>query len=124
MRNKIVLSGMEFYGRHGVHPEEAVLGARFVVDCEMRLADGAMPDRLDATVDYAAVYESIYQEVTRERFDLIEALAGRIADRLLREQPLLEAVLVRVHKPHAPIPGIFRDVYAEVEISRTPAGPL
>ena len=122
MRNRVVLSGMEFYGRHGVHPEEAVLGARFVVDCEMRLADGAVTDRLEATVDYGAVYESVREAVTGDRFDLIEALAGRIAERLMREQPLLAAVVVRVHKPHAPIPGVFRDAYAEAEISRADIG--
>jgi len=122
MENKVVLAGMEFYGRHGVHPEEATLGARFVVDCEMRLRDGLIPDRLEATVDYAAVYESVRQEVTEGRCHLIEVLAGRIADRLMREQPRLEGVVVRVHKPHAPIPGVFRDAWAEAALSRSDAG--
>jgi dihydroneopterin aldolase len=80
-------------------------------------------DRLEVTVDYGAVYESIRAVVTEERFDLIEALAGHIAERLMQEHPLLAAVVVRVHKPHAPIPGIFRDAYAEAELSRVSAGP-
>ena len=45
----------------------------------------------------------------------VEVLADRIADRLLSDFPKLERVRVRVHKPFAPLPGIFRDVCAELE---------
>ena len=38
----VSISGLEVVGHHGVHPEERVLGQRFVVDVEMFLAhDGA-----------------------------------------------------------------------------------
>jgi len=115
---RIVLEGLEFYGRHGARPEESRLGARFVVDVEMEVAFEGRGDRLEATVDYAAVYARVAAAVGGRRFYLIEALAEHIAEMLLEEFSNLEAVRIRVHKPHAPIPGVFRDVYAEVERRR------
>lgn len=115
---KVVLSGLEFHGRHGVFEEEAVFGARFLVDVELVWDWRGLRDRIDDTVNYAHVYETVQHEVTEQRYKLIEMLASRIAARLLAEHPRLQTVLVRVHKPHAPIAGIFRDVYAEVELSR------
>jgi len=115
---RIVLKGLEFYGRHGARPEEESLGARYVVDVEMSVAFEGRGDDLEATVDYAAVYARVAEAVENRRFYLIEALAEHIAGALIEAFPRLEAVLVRVHKPHAPIPGVFRDVYAEVERRR------
>ncbi len=115
---RIVLAGLEFYGRHGARPEENRLGARFVVDVEMEVAFEGKGDRIEATVDYAAVYDRVARAVEGRRFYLIEALAEHIAEALIAEFENLEAVRVRVHKPHAPIPGVFRDVYAEVERRR------
>lgn len=57
--------------------------------------------------------------MTEKTHQLIEVLADRIADRLLSDFSRLERVKVRVHKPFAPLPGIFRDVYAEIEKERT-----
>jgi len=118
---RIALIGLEFYGRHGVKPEEGALGARFIVDVELEIAYEGKGDRLAATVDYAAVHRLVAEVVTGERFYLIEALADALAERLLHAFPKVEALVVRVHKPHAPLPGVFRDVYAEVTKKR-PAG--
>jgi len=115
--DKIVLSGLEFHARHGVFEEETSLGARFVVDVELSFPISG-EDRLEATADYSAVYELVRLEVTTRRFYLIEALAHHLAVRLLAAQPLVREVTVRVHKPHAPLPGIVRDVYAEVTRAR------
>ena len=116
-RDKLVLAGLEFHARHGVFETESQFGARFVVDVELFLPlSGA--DDLAATVDYSAVYDLVRVQVTEARFYLIEALAHQLAELVLAAQPLVQAVVVRVHKPHAPLPGIVRDVYAEVKRDR------
>ncbi len=114
--DKIVLSGLEFHGFHGVFPEEATLGARFIVDVELFLV---FPDQdnHEATVDYASVYELIRNEVIEKRYDLIESLAQAIAKSILSGHDKVLRVIVRVHKPHAPLPGVVRDVYVEVDHS-------
>jgi 7,8-dihydroneopterin aldolase/epimerase/oxygenase len=115
--DRIVLSGLEFFARHGVFAEETALGGRFVVDVEMfvPLADVV---NLEETVNYASVFEAVKLETTEQRHALIESLANRIAARVLTEHALVVRVLVRVHKPHAPIPGVFRDVFVEVDRGR------
>ena len=111
--DKIVLSGLEFYARHGVFDEENTLGARFVVDVELSLPLSE-EDVLSQTVDYGEVYDLVRGVMQGEPYKLIEALAHHIAARLLRDQPLVQTLTVRVHKPHAPLPGVVRDIYAEV----------
>lgn len=117
-QGRLVLQGLVFHAYHGHCPEEAVLGGRFVVDVEMRLSLAEIQDDLSRTVDYAQVYEMVRQEVTGQRRRLIETLADQIAERLWQSYPQLEALTVRVHKPHAPLPGLFEDVYVEVDRRR------
>jgi dihydroneopterin aldolase len=117
--DRIVLSGMEFHAHHGALVEEERLGARFTVDLELGLAmDLGKEDRLAATVDYARLYERVRELVTGSRHRLIETLAAVIARAVLAEEPLVSTVLVRVHKPHAPLPGVVRDVFVEVRRAR------
>ncbi len=118
MSSKVVLSGMEFHAHHGVYEEEARFGARFVVDTELHWDFSDLPDELDRAVNYEQVFAAVQHETTQTRVQLIEVLAGNIARRLLREQALLDAVTVRVHKPHAPLPGVLRDVTAELTVTR------
>ena len=115
---KVVLKGLAFHGRHGVYEEESVFGARFVVDAEMHYAFAEIADELPQAVNYAAVYDLVAQIVTEERWKLLEALCGRLGRALLESQVQLSAVTVRVHKPHAPLPGVFEDVYAELHLVR------
>lgn len=111
--DRIVLVGLEFHGYHGLHPEERAFGARYIVDVEMELQLSS-EDALAATIDYSVVYALVRREVTEKRYNLIEALASRLADKLMAHYDKLARLTVRVHKPHAPLPGVVRDVYAEV----------
>ena len=110
--------GLEFYGKHGRYPEENRLGARFVVDLELEVAFEGRPDTLEATVDYGAVYVLVQELVTQKRYYLIESLAEALALGVLAEFSEISSATVRVHKPHAPLPGVFRDVFVETSRSR------
>lgn len=116
--SRVVLEGLEFFGRHGVFEAEMQLGARFVVDAELQYDFANLNDDISEAVNYAEAYALIARLVTQERFDLIETLAARIARDLLAAHAPLQAVTVRVHKPSAPIVGIFRDIYAELTLKR------
>ena len=71
-RDLIRLCNMQFYGRHGVNPEEQVLGQRFEVDVDLRVdtRPAALQDDLRLTINYAQVYKAVKQIVEEERFDL------------------------------------------------------
>lgn len=117
MSDRIVLTGMAFQARHGVHEHEQLVPQRFEVDLELGLdlRSAAATDDLAATVDYAAVYELVRSVVEGERLRLIEALAGAIAERVLAAYPVDE-VTVRVRKPEVRLGGPLD--HAGVEIRR------
>ena len=118
---KIVLTGMEFHAFHGVHDYELERGARFVVDLELSVAPPAS-DTLFETVDYSRVFAAVKAVVTGRRFKLIEALAAAIADEVMANETRVVELLVRVHKPHAPLHDIVRDVHYELTRRRGPNG--
>lgn len=111
----IHLRGMQFFAYHGVMPEEKVLGQKFVLDVDLYrdLRAPGVSDRVTDTINYAEVYQHIKDIVTGERFHLLERLAERIAEQVLGEFSC-QAIRVEVHKPQAPIPGVFEDASVEI----------
>ncbi len=69
------------------------------------------------TLDYSALAVAVHERVATERWDLIERVAGRIAD-LVMEDRRARSVEVSVHKPAAPIPVPFDDVIVTVRRER------
>lgn len=121
MRDRITLKGMAFYGYHGVLREEKSLGQRFLVDVTvyLDLAPAGESDNLLKGVDYAEIYHTVKILVEGERFNLIEALAERIAAEVLTGFPRVDQVTVTVTKPEVPIPGILEGVQVEVTRRRS-----
>jgi dihydroneopterin aldolase/2-amino-4-hydroxy-6-hydroxymethyldihydropteridine diphosphokinase len=119
MTDRIVLQGVSARGFHGVLASEKRDGQTFVVDVvmEVDLAPAGASDDLNDTVNYAEVAGDIVALIEGESLDLIEALAARIADRVLA-RPLVEAVEVTVHKPQAPVGHPFTDVQVKVTRER------
>ena len=103
MPDKIILEGMQFYGYHGVNPEERVLGQRYVVDLtvDIDLSRAGETDRLEDTVSYARIYRSVRAVMEGEPRNLLESAAQ---DRVLSEFPV-DAVSVTVKKPNPPVRG-------------------
>lgn len=126
MADLIRLVGISATGHHGVLPEERRDGQTFVADVTLHLdtREAAAGDRLDATVDYAAVAVRVTDILAGEPADLIETVAERIAAALLAD-PRVGAVDVVLHKPQAPIPVPFADVTVEIHRDRAvpPAVP-
>lgn len=120
MTDRIVLTGMRFYGYHGVFPEETRLGQSFVVDVELHadLRQAGETDDLRASVNYARVYKAVKSILEGRPHKLIEALAESVARHLLDAFPVVKAVVVRVHKPKAPIPGPIDGVMVEIRRRR------
>ncbi len=124
MTDRILLTGLVFHGRHGVFPAERELGARFAVDVEatLDLRAAGESDALPASADYAAMYEQVRAVLEGPSHNLLEAVAEEVARRLLAAFPPLEAVVVRVAKPAAPIAGATTGTVAvEIRRARPPA---
>ncbi|MGA9774972.1 MAG: dihydroneopterin aldolase [Candidatus Dormiibacterota bacterium] len=94
-----MLSGLRYFGRHGVHQAERELGSHFVVDVEVAsdLAPAAASDRLEDTLSYSVIEAAVRAQVEGPSCQLLEALAGKIVDAVLA-LPGAEGAVVRVTK--------------------------
>jgi len=110
---------MVFYGYHGVHDEERKLGQRFVVTVQLHTLaeEDANIRQLEDTVDYTKVYADIKEIMETNQFQLLEACANTVGDRLLADFPMVWQVSVCIQKPSVPIQGILKSV--EVELIRS-----
>ncbi len=119
MSDEIRLIGLRAIGHHGVFPEEKRNGQEFIVDVVLHtdLRAAGASDDLSETIHYGEVADDVVARITGPSYDLIEALAERIAeDALARDR--VAAVEVTVHKPGAPIPHHFSDVLVQVRRER------
>lgn len=108
----IKLTGVSAIGYHGVFAHEKCDGQPFITDVVLHLDIGAAAatDDLGKTADYGAVAEVVVSMIAGEPFDLIETLSVRMAEKLIAQFAVLDAVEVTIHKPKAPIQVPFRDV--------------
>ena len=120
--DRIVLEGMQFYGFHGVNPEEQALGQSYLVDLavELDLSQAGQSDRLDDTVSYTHLYRVVQWVMEGESRNLLETAAQAIADQVLAQFPV-DAVSVSVKKPRPPVRGSVIE-HAMVEIYRRREG--
>lgn len=115
--DRVILKGMQFYGHHGVLPQERELGWHFEVDVEMGLdlERAGREDDISFTVDYAEVFKVVEKLATGSSYHLLEAVAEAVARGILECFPVKE-VSIRVKKTAAPFKGAYR--YMAVEIRR------
>ncbi len=120
MSDRIVLTGLQATGHHGVLEQERRDGQAFIVDVtlEVDTRAAARSDDVAHTVNYAEVAERVVAHIQGEPVNLIETLAERIATDLLGLY-LVNAVEVAVHKPHAPIEATFADVSVSIRRERS-----
>lgn len=118
--DRISLRGISGHGHHGVFDFERERGQRFVVDvtCWLGLGTAAASDDLNDTLDYGGLAKAVVADIEGQPLNLIEALAGRIADTCLAS-PRVQTVEVTVHKPEAPINADVADVAVTLTRSRT-----
>ncbi len=120
MQNIIRIKQATFYAYHGVLSEEQSVGGKFEADVDIytNFSGAAYKDSLKQTVDYDKVYKFMYQLALERKYYLIETLAVRIADELLKKFTQIEKVAVRVRKNNPPLGGVVDCVEVEVIKSR------
>jgi dihydroneopterin aldolase len=106
------VTGIKALGYHGVLPQEATEGQDFIVDLliTLDLRAVSLSDDLQETINYADLAQIAYDNIVGERVQLIERLAGRIAEEISSAYSQITSVSVTVHKPHAPVTVDFEDI--------------
>ena len=120
MSDRIFIAGLSLHAYHGVMPYEGKVGQTFTIDIELDidLAEAARSDKVVDTVSYDKVVTCTSAAFCAQKFRLIEAAAGKVADAVLTGFPRVHKIKVTIHKPHAPIAATFSDVGVTLERSR------
>ena len=116
--DKIKIQDLEIYAKHGVFPEENVLGQKFLVSAVLHVdaRRAGQTDALEDSVDYGAVCHLVDRIMRENTFKLIERAAEVVAQSVLDEFPLIQRIQLEIKKPWAPI-GL-PVAYVSVEIDR------
>ena len=103
--DSILIRNLEVFANHGVHPEEKVLGQKFLLDAVLTLdlADAGDSDALEDSVSYGDVIRLLRKEMLRHNDQLLERVAGRLAEVVLLTFPSLKKVELTLKKPWAPV---------------------
>lgn len=100
----IVLQHVRFHAYHGVLPQERLTGNDYVVDLRVKydVEAATVSDQVEDTLNYAEVYQLLEQEMAVPSA-LIERVAGRIAARLERNFPSIQAIDLKIMKLNPPM---------------------
>jgi dihydroneopterin aldolase len=120
MSDRISLRALRILGVHGALPEEEHRAQPFEVDLDLSvdLSAAGRTDALHDTVDYGAVVGAVERVVTGERHRLLERLATRVADDVLRLDTRITAVTVTVRKVRPPVPVDLGSAGVTIDRSR------
>jgi dihydroneopterin aldolase len=116
----VEITGLSLYTHHGVSDAEQEVGQRLVLDLRLDVgeSDATVTDRLEDTVDYGEVCQTVALVAQQRSYRTLERLCAAIADRLL-DDFAAESVWVKAAKPEPPIPLPVEEV--AVEVWREPA---
>ena len=102
----IKLTNIRTFSYHGCLEEEAKIGSDYRVDLTIKtnLEPSAQTDELTDTVDYVDLNRIVVEEMAI-RAKLLEHVAKRIIDRVLKELHMVTKIEVEVTKLNPPIGG-------------------
>ena len=100
----IHLRNVRFHAFHGVMPQERRVGAYFLVNLRVGYpSEKAMrSDEVADTLNYAALYAVVRQEMMTPS-NLLEHVAGRIADAVIKAFPQVTSIDLELTKENPPM---------------------
>lgn len=114
--DKIHIKKLEVFARHGVFPEENVLGQKFVISAILHISTrkAGVLDELEYSVNYGEVSRFMTDFMTAHTWKLLESAAEHLAEALLLRYPLLVQVDLEIEKPWAPVGLPLQTVSVEI----------
>src|ERR671924_294626 len=113
----VQITGLSLFTHHGVTKAEQDAGQRLVFDISLDVEDceATVTDKLEDTIDYGAVCDTVIYVATERSYRTLERLCTAIAD-TLSDRFAASGVVVRATKPEPPLPVAVDEV--SVEVSR------
>ena len=115
----IKLKNIKVFAYHGCLDEEGKIGSDYRVDLKVKgdLTNSANSDELADTIDYVQLNKIVKEEMAI-RSKLLESVAERINNRVLKEIIMVQKVTVSVSKINPPIGGNVAEVSVTISKSR------
>ena len=115
--DQIQIKNLEVFAKHGVFPEENVLGQKFVISAALYTAtrEAGKTDDLTKSIHYGEISHWIKRFLEEHTYQLLETAAERLAEELLLQTERLERVRLQLQKPWAPIGLHLEAVSVEIE---------
>ncbi|MFP2997901.1 dihydroneopterin aldolase [Spongiivirga sp. MCCC 1A20706] len=115
----IEVTNIKVYAYHGCLVEEGKIGSDYRVDLKVEadLSKSAQTDSLKDTVDYVLLNQIVKEEMAI-RSKLLEEVADRILNRILKESSLVQEASVWVSKINPPIGGNVEKVTIKMSKKR------
>jgi len=100
----ISLRNVRFHAFHGVMPQERRVGADFLVNLRVGypLEKAMQTDEVSDTLNYAALYAVVKAEMMQPS-NLLEHVAGRIADAIVGHFPQVTSIDLELTKQNPPM---------------------
>lgn len=117
---KVFVKNIRLHAYHGVLKQERVIGNDYLVSVSVTcsLGNAVKSDSVDDTINYAAVYELVKEEMAVPS-NLVEHVAGRIAQRVLDRFSLADDVTVEVVKVNPPMGAVCDGAGVELSLHRS-----
>ncbi|MGA0373799.1 MAG: dihydroneopterin aldolase [Flavobacteriaceae bacterium] len=108
---KIILKEIRVYAFHGCMEEEKKIGSDYIINLEVEtdMINPTESDDIADAVDYVILNKIVKEEMS-VRSKLLEHVAQRIIDRVLKQFSEVESVVVSVAKKNPPIGGDVGEV--------------
>lgn len=115
----IFVNDIQLHAYHGVMPQEQLTGNDYLVSVSAQypIDKAIATDDVQHTLNYAMVYDIVKEEMGISS-KLVEHVAGRIAQHLMKQFADISAVRVRVTKLNPPMGAQCAGAGVEVEMTR------
>lgn len=113
----IYLHDVRFHAFHGVLPQERSVGADFVLSVRLGydVTRAAATDDVQDTLNYAEVYQLVKHQMEQPS-NLLEHVAGRIADALTNTFPAITSIDLELTKANPPMGADLRGAGVELHL--------
>ena len=113
----IFMDEVRIHAYHGVLPQENEVGQDFLVSarCGLDISPAMEHDMLEVALDYGTLYRLIEREMAKTS-QLIEHVAGRIAQCVFSEFPMVTSLDLTIVKLNPPMGGDCKGAGVELHL--------
>ncbi len=118
--DKLIIKDIEFIGHCGITEEERTTGQRLSADIELvtDITMAAKSGRLEDSIDYVGVCNLVVTAGSEGKFNLLETLAEKMAQEILRKYNVSE-IVIRLRKCSVPVDAVRGYFGVEIRRKRT-----